>query len=72
MAACLAEVELLAQVRLLRALLVFYRDRLPGDVREALARALEEAEAVLDSLAADPVVRRLGDRVLENRPGNPG
>ncbi len=26
LAACLAEVELLAQVRLLRALLVFYRD----------------------------------------------
>lgn len=57
-------------VEVLSVLLEVFHDRLPGDVREALASALAEAESIRNSLLVerDPVLRVLlveKRRVLE-------
>ncbi|CCD22094.1 hypothetical protein ASQ66_gp06 [Aeropyrum pernix spindle-shaped virus 1] len=57
-----------AQVRVLRGLLELYHARLPGDVKRGIVDMLDEAEALKAVLKRelDPVLRRLGDKVLEN------
>ena len=53
---CVAVLELRAQVRVLRSLLVVFGGELPERVRRALVEAIEEAEAVLDDFDRGPVV----------------
>lgn len=45
-----------------------YHARLPGDVKRGIVDMLDEAEALKAVLKRelDPVLRRLGDKVLEN------
>lgn len=49
-------------------MLELYHARLPGDVKRGIVDMLDEAEALKAVLKRelDPVLRRLGDKVLEN------
>lgn len=57
--ACIAEAELRAQIRILKAILEAHRHKLPEETKKALLEALEEAEAILDTLTKDPVTERI-------------
>ena len=57
--ACIAEAELQAQIRILKAILEAHRHKLSEEIKKTLLEALEEAETILDTMTKDPVVEKI-------------
>lgn len=62
---CIAEVELRAQIRILKAILEAHRLKLPEETKKVLLGALEEAETILDTLTKDPVAEKIRKRLAK-------